>query len=300
MSLDTTTTEHATAEEVLADLENELKRLQSAVSHLTLSETAATKAIEAAEQVLQHQRVLGQQLTDYVAKMPQPGQGTETLAQLQMLNSSIERQSQQLEDVQHQLHKEQATQMPSGMPGHEQLLALTTELGERQSSMSQKVELVAQAVQKGIAHYPSQQLNELLKEVIEPFLPVVEMQPVLARNEQQLQEMQLLLKNLSATSDYQGLRESIQVLTNSLKPELGQVAKQTSEVQQMLEAIKSQLDKPTLAEQRVESLEQMVRSLTRSAMAQQEAQKWQNTLTLMTLVTVLATLAGLAAHFLRG
>ena len=302
MSPDNTTTEDAKDEQVFADLERELKRLTSAVSHLTLSEKAATTAIEAAERVLQQQSVFGKQLEDYVAKLPQPDQTTATAAQLQELAVSTGQQSKQLEEIQRLIRTEPAPPLPSDSPGYEQLLALTTTLGERQASMTKTVEMVGQEVQKGISHYPSQQLADFLREAMEPFVPVVEMQPTLVRNEQLLQEIQELLKGLSAnpTYDYQAITESVQVLNSSLSPRLELLVSQASKVQQTLEAIKAQLSKPALAEQRAVTLEQMVMGLTRSAVAQQEAQKRQNTLTLFTLVSSLATLIGLAVHFLRG
>lgn len=302
MSSDNTTTEDAKAEQVFADLERELKRLASAVSHLTLSEKAATAAIEAAERVLQQQSVFGKQLEDYVAKMPQPDQATATAAQLQELAVSAGQQSKQLEEIQRLIRTVPAPPLLNDSPGYEQLLALTTTLAERQASLTKTVEMAGQEVQNGVAQNTSQQLAGFLNSALEPFLPVAEMQPTLVRNEQLLQEIQQLVKGLSAsaTPGYQAITDSVQGLTSSLKPELGQLAKQASEVQQMLEAIKAQLSKPALAEQKVESLEGLVRSLTRSAVAQQEAQKRQNTLTLLTLMTVMATLVGLAVHFLRG
>ena len=302
MSPDNTTTEDAKDEQVFADLERELKRLTSAVSHLTLSEKAATTAIEAAERVLQQQSVFGKQLEDYVAKLPQPDQTTATAAQLQELAVSTGQQSKQLEEIQRLIRTEPAPPLLNDSPGYEQLLALTTTLAEHQASLTKTVEMAGQEVQNGVAQNTSQQLAGFLNSALEPFLPVAEMQPTLVRNEQLLQEIHQLVKglNINPTQDYQAITESVQVLNSSLSPRLEQLVSQASKVQQTLEAIKAQLSKPALAEQRAVTLEQMVMGLNRSAVAQQEAQKRQNTLTLFTLVFSLVTLIGLAVHFLRG
>ena len=302
MSPDNTTTEDAKDEQVFADLERELKRLTSAVSHLTLSEKAATTAIEAAERVLQQQSVFGKQLEDYVAKLPQPDQTTATAAQLQELAVSTGQQSKQLEEIQRLIRTEPAPPLLNDSPGYEQLLALTTTLAEHQASLTKTVEMAGQEVQNGVAQNTSQQLAGFLNSALEPFLPVAEMQPTLVRNEQLLQEIHQLVKglNINPTQDYQAITESVQVLNSSLSPRLELLVSQASKVQQTLEAIKAQLSKPALAEQKAVTLEQMVMGLTRSAVAQQEAQKRQNTLTLFTLVFSLVTLIGLAVHFLRG
>ena len=302
MSPDNTTTEDAKDEQVFADLERELKRLTSAVSHLTLSEKAATTAIEAAERVLQQQSVFGKQLEDYVAKLPQPDQTTATAAQLQELAVSTGQQSKQLEEIQRLIRTEPAPPLLNDSPGYEQLLALTTTLAEHQASLTKTVEMAGQEVQNGVAQNTSQQLAGFLNSALEPFLPVAEMQPTLVRNEQLLQEIHQLVKglNINPTQDYQAITESVQVLNSSLSPRLELLVSQASKVQQTLEAIKAQLSKPALAEQRAVTLEQMVMGLNRSAVAQQEAQKRQNTLTLFTLVFSLVTLIGLAVHFLRG
>ena len=201
MSLDKTDhTENATAEEVFADLEQQLKRLNSAVSHLTLSEQAATQAIEAAEQVLQQQQMLSQQLKDYVEQLPRPAQGEDSLKQLESLTEAIERQSRQLQEVQQHLQAEAAAPQPSASTENEQLQALTTTLEAGQERTAKAVEMVGQLVQKGVAHYPSQQLTDFLQNAMEPFVPMAEMQPTLVRNQQLLQDIQLLLKGLSASN----------------------------------------------------------------------------------------------------
>ena len=302
MNTDNTAAEPATAEEVFADIQQHLTRLRSAVSHLQLSEKAATKAIEAAEEVLAQQNSLSLQLREYVAQLPHPTESTQAAEQLQKLTEAAAQQSLQLEELHQFLRNETPSPLPTHLVGHEELLALVTALNERQQGMAKTVEMVGQVVEKGVTHYPSQQLAAFLQHTMEPFVPVVEMQPTLVRNQQLLQEIHLLLKGINASTapDAQAITKSVQGVTSSLKPELGQLAKQSFEVQKMLEAINAQFSKPSLSEQKVDSLDQMVRALTRSTVAQQEAQKRQGTLTLLTLLTALATLLGLAVHFLRG
>lgn len=303
MNTDNTAAEPATAEEVFADIQHHLTRLRSAVSHLQLSEKAATKAIEAAEEVLAQQNSLSLQLKEYVAQLPHPTESTQAAEQLQKLTEAAAQQSLQLNELHQFLRTETPSPLPTHLVGYEELLDLVTALNERQQGMAKTVEMVGQVVEKGVTHYPSQQLATFLQHTMEPFVPVVEMQPTLVRNQQLLQEIQLLLKGINASTapDAQAITKSVQGgVTSSLKPELGQLAKQSFEVQKMLEAINAQFSKPSLSEQKVDSLDQMVRALTRSTVAQQEAQKRQGTLTLLTLLTALATLLGLAVHFLRG
>ena len=302
MITDNTAVEPATAEEVFATIKEQLIRLQSAVNHLQLSKQAATTAIEVAERVLAQQSFLSQQLNEYVAQLPRPAQSINAAEQLRKLTEAAQQQSRLLEEVHQTLRAETASSLLTQSVGNEELRDLMTALSERQQGMVKTVEMVGQLVEKGVTHYPSQQLASFLQNTLEPFVPVAEMQPTLVRNQQLLQDIQQLLKSLSTntTPDSQAITKTVQGLTSSLKPELAQLANQSIDVQKMLRAIETQLREPSLVEQKVESLEQTVRALTRSAVAQQEAQKRQNTLTLLTLLTALTTLAGLAVHFLRG
>ncbi|MFC7669022.1 hypothetical protein ACFQT0_17935 [Hymenobacter humi] len=257
-----------------------------------------------------------------------------------------------MEEVQQLLRTETTSPLPSDSDGHDPFVDLTTALAEGQERMSKTLEEVGQLVQKGITYYPSQQLATFLQEAMEPFAPVAEMQPTLARNQQLLKEIQLLLQGHHASNapDYQAITKSVQGLTGSLKPEFGQLANQTSEVQKTLQAvqlqlkglrptdapdskaivesvqglasslkpefgqlakqsaevqnmlvvIKSQILKPSLVEQKVDGLDEMVRALNKWSVEHEEAYNRHNTLTLLTLLISIGTMIGLAVHFLRG
>ncbi|SET97853.1 hypothetical protein [Hymenobacter actinosclerus] len=140
------------SENVFEELDQELRRLKSAVSHLSLSESAATQAIEAAERVVVQQGQLHQQLTEYLNHLPER-QAAATSSLVAELSQAVATQQQQdLAQMAQQLKQ-----------GHQELAAhLKSALGSRQPES-----MIAEGIQATLKQQ-FQQLQSQLQLLLEP------------------------------------------------------------------------------------------------------------------------------------
>ncbi|MDU0369557.1 hypothetical protein ACFPAF_04055 [Hymenobacter endophyticus] len=152
-------------ETVFEELEQELRRLKSAVSHLSLSESAATQAITAAEQVVERQDQLSRQLSDYVDRLPQPP-AADMATQVADLVQAVTAQQQLLRQAVEQLTASQAEphNIQANEEQHQRALA---KVEEHQGQLSQMLAKVEQQLTQGVAHHLSQELETLLQQTVQ-------------------------------------------------------------------------------------------------------------------------------------
>lgn len=310
MSPEHPSTSASPAEDVFNELEKELQRLKSAVSHLSLSEQAATKAIEAAEQVLHRQAELGQQLTDYVSRLPQPAEPT--APPLAQLTAAVERQQEVLDHLAGQLTRLTDQAAPPDPSKEDTATPLLQDILTRQEQLATGLGDLQRQLKQGIAHYPSQQLTDFLQQLVEPLALPQELQPTVTRSQQILQELSLQVKTLTSSGAQQqaGVIKELQALSGTMKLRNDQgellrnsqlsLGEQSASIQKLLQGVSQQLrDQPAQATASPVGpdmmLHQQVWDLAQTVATQQTVLKRQQ---LIGLATLLAVLASLALHFL--
>jgi hypothetical protein len=339
MSPDSTPTTATPAEDVLSAIEQQLRRLKSAVSHLQLSETAATTAISAAEQVLQGQASLGQQLADYVSRLPQPTQDDKVVQQLEQLTLAIGQQQELLRQTSETLGSSAAYTDASALRDPSILSTLQKVLEQHEQLAATLSDIGAQLGQ-GLTHHLSRELDDLLKSLVEPLAAAEASKDALSLLKQKAQDISQQIKHLStsSTQQYQEVAKRQQGLTDGLKlrderdKQLWQgqtlLAEQTAQAQATLAKISQQLAEQLAHQKQLPASLQtkMQDILQQLAVAQQkplsvkpaepdyELRQQVATLTqtvmaqqatlkrqqMVGLITLLATLASLGLYLLQG
>ncbi|MCR5888353.1 hypothetical protein LRS06_11375 [Hymenobacter sp. J193] len=290
MSQEQPLTDSSFTETVFEELGQELRRLKSAVSHLTLSESAATQAITAAEQVVERQAQLSRQLSDYVSRLPQP-RTSETATQVvdRLVASHAESHNSQ------------------GNEEHYQ--RVLARLEEHQGQLAQMLTKVEQQLMQGVAHHLSQELEGLRQQTVQDVGAAQQYGQVLGQLQQhthaireQQHKVSLQLETLSAgwpgqSRQLEELRKAVQTVGQQFSEQVAQQHRMPAEWQNQLQQALAPLMKPkaqlTLAPDH--ELRRKVDELQQTVAVQQGLLKRQQ---VIGLVTLLAALAGLVIAFL--
>ncbi|SDY56738.1 methyl-accepting chemotaxis domain-containing protein [Hymenobacter psychrophilus] len=216
--------EPSPTENVFEELEQELRRLKSAVSHLSLSESAATQAIEAAERVVQQQNQLSQQLTDYLSRLPEQQAEAAGALVAELSQAAAAQQQQALAQLAQQLT--QGNTLPGRPVAEEPYRALAEKTEERQRLLELTLARIDAQLNEGIPHHLTQELDELLQQVTREATVVKEHGQVLSQVEQ-------AVRNLASADDQASLMKQVQ----QVGQETAKISEQTALLKQVQKTV---------------------------------------------------------------